>query len=206
MGKRRMRRTALVAVVLGVGLGVSGPVQASFDFTVQELGGDVVVNGAGTLDLTDLTQEGSDPNVPFIYPSADILTAGAAGTLTGYSGVSGPAAFGPGSNFGEASAASGSLAGLGGREGSNIWVVVPEGYLSGSALSNAATFDDATFASIGLTPGTYVYTWGSGAHADSLTVQIGVPEPTTWAMLALGLGSLGFVGYRASRKSVPIAA
>jgi PEP-CTERM motif len=34
----------------------------------------------------------------------------------------------------------------------------------------------------------------------------GVPEPSTWAMMALGFAGLGFAGYRKSRKAVSIAA
>jgi hypothetical protein len=34
----------------------------------------------------------------------------------------------------------------------------------------------------------------------------GVPEAPTWAMMMLGFAGLGFAGYRASRKSVAIAA
>jgi PEP-CTERM motif-containing protein len=33
-----------------------------------------------------------------------------------------------------------------------------------------------------------------------------VPEPPTWVMMLLGFVGLGFVGYRASRKSVALAA
>ena len=37
---------------------------------------------------------------------------------------------------------------------------------------------------------------------DTITLNIaGIPEPSTWAMLALGLAGLGFVRHRASRKA-----
>jgi hypothetical protein len=79
-------------------------------------------------------------------------------------------------------------------------VAVGFGYQSGAALSGSATYDNATFASLGLMPGSYVYTWGSGANADSLTINIeAVPELSTWAMMALGFAGLGFVGRRRLR-------
>ena len=33
-----------------------------------------------------------------------------------------------------------------------------------------------------------------------------VPEPSTWAMMLVGFAGLGFVGYRASRKTAAFAA
>jgi PEP-CTERM motif len=69
-------------------------------------------------------------------------------------------------------------------------VFVPDASTSGDPLSETSTYDDATFASLGITPGTYVYGWGSGADADTLTIVIGVPEPSTWAMMLLGFVAL----------------
>jgi hypothetical protein len=48
-------------------------------------------------------------------------------------------------------------------------IIVPIGYTSGSPLSGTATFANKTISGMGLTPGTYLYSWGS----DSITLQIG---------------------------------
>jgi hypothetical protein len=54
-----------------------------------------------------------------------------------------------------------------------------------------------------VTPGLYKWTWGSGAN-QNFTLEIGtaVPEPSTWAMMALGFGLLGLVGYRKTRGAL----
>lgn len=41
---------------------------------------------------------------------------------------------------------------------------------------------------------------------DTVTVTFGVPEPGTWAMMLAGFAGLGFMGYRASRKTAVAAA
>ena len=43
---------------------------------------------------------------------------------------------------------------------------------SGAPLSETSTYLKASLASLGLTPGAYVYNWGSGDHADSFTIDV----------------------------------
>lgn len=69
---------------------------------------------------------------------------------------------------------SGSFVGIVADAGRNELVVyVTPGYVSGEAINSTSTWPAQTFASIGLVPGRYLYTWGSGANADSITLLIG---------------------------------
>jgi hypothetical protein len=81
-------------------------------------------------------------------------------------------------------------------------LVVPEGYVSGSQLSDTDTYFDETIAQLGLAPGIYNYTWGSGATADSLTINIGVvPEPASVAVVAIPALALLRRRRRVSRRA-----
>jgi hypothetical protein len=85
--------------------------------------------------------------------------------------------------------------------------LLPQGYVSGDPLSDSATYTGATFASLGVTPGTYVWTWGSGADADNFTLQIGptaAPEPSSLLLLAGAL--TGFLLVCASRCTIAMLA
>jgi hypothetical protein len=71
---------------------------------------------------------------------------------------------------------------------------------------DTSTYNNVTFSSLGVTPGTYAWTWGSGANADSFTLKIGdaatVPQPATLGLMALGLlGAAGAGFARRKRKS-----
>ena len=72
------------------------------------------------------------------------------------------------------------------------------GYVSGAALSDSMTFNNATFASLGVTPGTYVWSWRHGLPNQNFTLIIvgaGVPDGRTTVSL-LGLGLLGLAALR----------
>jgi hypothetical protein len=59
------------------------------------------------------------------------------------------------------------------------------------------TFNNATLTTLGVTPGTYVWTWGTGAN-QNFTLQIGpAGVPDTGSTLSLlSLASLGLVALR----------
>jgi hypothetical protein len=80
------------------------------------------------------------------------------------------------------------------------------GYVSGASLgTSTATWTGATITSLGLAPGAYMWSWGSGATADTFTLdiaagRIAVPELATWAMMLLGFAGLGFMQ---ARRRIP---
>ena len=163
---------------------------AAFMFTVVQDPADpadVLVTGQGTIDLTDLTYSGSGVGYAAINPSdAELFTGTSPLNRDTYTGFSGPASFGLGGDT-YSTSGSGDHLGIDGVAG---YLSVPAGYVSGTQLSTTSIFANTTLSALGADPGTYTYTWGSGDHVDSLTINV-APEPSTWALLGLGAGLLG---------------
>jgi hypothetical protein len=170
---------------------VVGSAQAAVIVTAVETGGNVVLSSAGgSLDLTGLTFVMSFTDVSgSIHPSnGQVYLDDGVGPLDTYSGsISGPLSFGGGA-FTHASSGSGDSFGL--RPGTGI-VWVPGGYVSGSALSGTSTWSGTTFASLGMNPGTYVWTLPN----DTFTLNI-VPIPAAVWLFGSGLGLLGWIRRR----------
>ena len=199
----RIASAAVIGAAMLIGSSLSAPpAQAAYIVDLTQEGSNVVATGSGTLDVSDLTfvinESGAYGAV--IQPSGGVIVIGpVSASVDDYTGVTGPANFGSGSvNF--PNSGSGDLVGI---FGSDRRLDVPAGYVSGNALSDTSTCDNASFSSLGVTPGTYKWTWGSGADADSFTLKIGaaaIPEPSTWAMMLLGFTAVGVAGYRRARS------
>ncbi|OAI43083.1 hypothetical protein AYO41_02850 [Verrucomicrobia bacterium SCGC AG-212-E04] len=200
----RLRLVALVPFLIAAGALVTQPSRASaaFTFTLTQVGNDVVVFGSGTLDLTSLTL--LDPLFPnqgvLIEPSSAVLAVGNNPFLQQFTGLFGPVSWGPG-GITNATSFSGDLVVIAGL---NPFLYVPSSYVSGAPLVDMATFTNTTILGLGFVPGTYTYTWGSGANADSLTIiGLVVPEPTTWSLVGAGLLILaGVLRARNHRRAV----
>lgn len=147
--------------------------------TFSEVGSDVVMSVSGTIDLNGLTLVDSNRG-PFmgggIGPtSATFLMGTNGGYGKSYSGfTTTPSNFGTGGGAPPTST-SGDIFGIVTDGTPPYLLIVPTGYTSGTNISSTQTFTGQTFTTLGLTVGTYTYTW-SGGSID--IVVSGVPGPT----------------------------
>jgi hypothetical protein len=197
-----MLRTLLLGVAMLIGLGLSAPpTQAGYVVTLEQEGSNVVATGSGPIDLTGLSLvvSGAITNASVQSSLGLIITGPVVDTpIDIYTGFTGPTSFGnsPSGVGGLTSASSGS--------GDIVEIIgefnnlaVPSGYVSGNPLSDNATYDNQTLASLEATPGVYEWTWGSGPN-QNFTLDV-VPEPSSLLLLALPLGFLILLATRDRR-------
>jgi hypothetical protein len=168
-----------LAIVVGWLLSVR-PAEAGYTVTLQQVGPDVVATGSGAINLTGLTFEYSAGANSEMRPSpATILTGPTTSSSVDlYTEPRGPTSFGTSGFFTLASSGSGDMVGIAtGEELHPVFLTVPSSYVSGTFLSNSATWSGKTFATLGVTPGTYVWTWGTGAN-QNFTLHIPPAPPT----------------------------
>jgi hypothetical protein len=191
---------ALGALAIGVSVVVAPRANAAFIATMEQVGSDVVITGSGSFDTSDLTSISPDTSSgsAFVVPSQNIFFLGGGGTNNSFTGLtSDHSTFGAGSPT-NTSDASGAVLGIAFADGlvpNSLYL--PDGYVSGTSVSDLTTFDSTTLAALGVTPGTYTWTWGTGPDADSFTLNIGAPDPTptpepaSLVLLGTGLAALG---------------
>jgi len=166
----------------------------AYTLTLEQVGADVVATGSGAFNLNGLNIFGSGNGIfPTIVASIGQINTGPIGStpIDVYTGLTGPASFGSGGEF-DASFGSGNFVVLAGTTG---FLIVPQGYTSGTLLSSSATWTNTTLANLGVTPGTYEWTWGEGAN-QNFTLTIGsVPDGGSTVCL-LGCALLCVVSLR----------
>ena len=176
------------------------PAQA-YTVTLRQMGANVVANGSGAINLTGLTlfATGGGGIPAGIEASSGRISTGPTGFVfqDEYVGFTGPTSFGSGGFF-FPNTGSGDYVGIEGQGFSVIrFLFVPQGYVSGAALSDSMTFNSATFASLGVTPGTYIWSWGDEANQRFTLIigAAGVPDSGSTVSL-LGFGLLGLAALR----------
>jgi hypothetical protein len=189
------RTFSLGTAALALSTQLASPAQAAYVVSLEQVGANVVASGSGTLDLASLSSRGVDPSFSGVTPSVgDIDTGQSPASTPVYGGFTGPTSFGSRRSTTFSSSDTGDHVGI---EGATKQLFVPPGYVSGNPLLDTSTYDTQTLSSLGVTPGTYEWTWGTGATADSFTLQIGpvaaVPEPASLPLLVMGLAGLGVV-------------
>lgn len=198
----RLRRFVPFGLLAFAAAALLAPAANATPYVVKlvQQGNNVVATGNGAFDLTGLTSIGGQYTYAGMGSSIGYLSVGLNSSFSthfdGYSGLTGPASFGNGS-------LAPSTNGIGDPvsiEGGALWLFVPYGYQTDTVLSSTAIWDNASFASLGLTPGIYVWTWGTGADQSfmlNIGNAVGVPEPAALGTFGLGLLLIGaFVGLR----------
>jgi PEP-CTERM motif len=192
-----MRPLFHAALLAGAAFSASmtAPARAEVTLTIIQTGSEILVTGGGTLNLTALT---FDPGYAgatggTLYAPGAAVGVGPTVAASRYTGLSGPTSLTAGSgSFAVGGTDSGDSFGINGAAGS-LFVAI--GYASGATLFGTSTFTGSTLAQLGLSAGTYTWTWGAGGTADRFTVIVAaVPEPASVALLGAGL--LGLLGLR----------
>lgn len=150
----------LLALVAGM------QAHATYTVSLYQDGDDVVANGSGALNLSELTPSGSGEDVtPYVIGQPAVIAIGGAGGVleTAYDGIiSGPGQIGISLTENTTSEGSGDLVGIAKVLGR---VIVPASYVSGAPLSSSSRWSGASIASLGLTPGS---SHGLGAMGATL--------------------------------------
>jgi hypothetical protein len=169
-------------------------VEAGIILYATESGSSVVFSFSGSIDLTGAPDKSSSSSPSYINPGVPALafeTATGSGAFDNFNlPLNTRVPFGSGGGHNPTSV-SGDHFNFSGHP-TSPYLGLPVGYVSGTSISGTMTFSGQTLASLGITPGYYVYDVtfaGLGAVSQTVALSASVPEPGT-----LFLSSLGLVG------------
>lgn len=200
-----LKTIVIAALAAGVALASPTAADAALVITFKQIGSDILVEGAGSINTTGLKMVESKLNdyTAAINASRGTVFAGAQANTVAYKDtMTNMDTFGQGTTTKRVSSGTGNTFGISTYRGI---LYLPIGYVSGSMLSGTATYANTSFGSLGLKQGRYVFNL---INNDTITVNVGtvaaVPEPATWAMMTLGLGSVGFAMRRRRKGAVAV--
>lgn len=208
-----MKRSAIGATLswavwLSAGLFSAMPASAAIVLEVQQQGANVTIQGSGSANLAGLLSAGSSSSWNNILTNTDVYAGPAAfndGSVSLWQGLTGPLSISANSIYEvpDDSGSTGDLFGILANNGSDVpRLVLPSGYVSGTALTGFSLYPSTDINTMGLTPGTFTWVWGSGATADSLQVRVReVPAPLPVAGASMAY-SWAKTLRRRSRRSV----
>lgn len=185
---RRMRSLLTSIMILGpLFTGANGAIVMN----IVESNGDVVAStSGGTLDLSSLVYYGTSNAGGVVNPEYGGFRIGSGGFDLYAGGALQKGILGTGSHTFSTFDTGSSV----GFSGLLPGVSVPEGYVSGNPIDPASsTWQSESLQSLGLSSGSYLFSWGTGQNADSITLRV-IPEPS--AVLLAGLGAIGLFSAR----------
>jgi hypothetical protein len=142
----------------------------NFNVTISQVGPDVVWQGSGSFNLAALTSAGPNNIGGGFFAGQAIWAIGPSVTIDSYSGtITYPTSFGTGGT--PVTSNTGSTFGIL-NGGSGRLLYVPSGYISNTTISGSSTYSNNTIAGMGLTPGVYTWSWGTGGNTSTLVMTI----------------------------------
>jgi hypothetical protein len=177
---------------------------ADLNFTVQQVGADVVTSFTGFVNTTASTTNGNASGTGLFrgsfFQGGSVIIFGPQNSYTNYTGLNGSGALGSGSQT-FADINTGTLSGII-SNGSSSYLLLPNSYVSGSSITGTSTYTGKTLSDLGMTVGTYNWSWGSGANAGTAQLTISaVPEPSTYALAAIATGVMAAVARRRKART-----
>jgi hypothetical protein len=142
----------------------------NFNVSISQVGNDVVWNGSGSFNLAALTSGGTQTIGGGYQATQAVWAIGPIVTVDTYSGtITYPSTFG-GGGVGVTSNTGSTFGILLGGSGRLLYV--PSGYVSNTVINGSSTYANQTIAGMGLTPGTYTWSWGTGGNTSTLVMTI----------------------------------
>ncbi len=160
--------------------------QAAVTITFAQSGSDVVATTSGSLSTSGMTAAGYQQS-PAVDPAGSYVVVGTASPNNTWSvsGFSGPTIFGTG-GYTAPSSSTGFAVGIR-RAAPGPWIILPSNYVSGTAMTGTSTYAGTTLAAMGMTAGTYTWSWSG----DSITLVVQAPATVSPASQTAVNGTVG---------------